>query len=204
MYQEDLGKEEKHDLASLFVLFKYAKGHTYYLIFSLCMVLVSSALLMISAKTLGNLVEVLRSPASGYSPILKFTIIIVICELTFVIVRYTGSYGLYFVTNKIVLQIRRHLFEKITLLPVKYFDGQPIGRTITRLTNDVEGIQTFFSGTLSKFVNACINIIAVFVAMMLTDFRFGLAIVATSLPALAFVFFTREPEIGRASCRERV
>ncbi len=192
MYQDDLIKEEKYDIVSLFILFRYARNSVWLLTFSVGMVLVSTALLMISAKLLGDLVEVLRDPAET-GLLWKLVAIIIFCEVVFVLIRYIGSYGLYFVTNKIVLEIRKDLFRKLTLLPAGYFDRQPLGRTITRLTNDVEGIENFFSGSLSRFVSAIINIAAVFAAMILTDLYFGLAVTLASVPAMAFVLLSRSP-----------
>src|SRR5262249_45837156 len=54
---------------------------------------------------------------------------------------------------------------------------------------------TFFNGTLARVLIACINIVTVLIAMVLTDLRFGLLIVAISIPALLVSVALRGPVI---------
>jgi ABC-type multidrug transport system fused ATPase/permease subunit len=90
-----------------------------------------------------------------------------------------------------VNDIRQRLFYKMTALPISYFDRQPMGRTITRMTHDVEGIETFFSGTLARILVAVIQVGAVLTAMILTSPEFGFWISLACLPSLLASILTR-------------
>lgn len=47
--------------------------------------------------------------------------------------------------QKTVLDVRRTLFEHVQRLPMRFFDRYPVGRLVTRLTNDLENLAEMFS-----------------------------------------------------------
>ncbi len=184
--------DSQGDLRSLLVLFRYAKG-TYRLIASsVGLVLLSSLLLMASARNMGTLAEVLAKP-HDLKRIIELALLIMAFETANVIVSYKGRVGLARATNKVALLIRKALFHKLSVLPISYFDHQPLGRTITRLTADVEGVESFFSGTLPRILTAAITILSVVVAMLLTDSKIALWIILSSVPSALLTFAVKRP-----------
>ncbi len=180
------------DLRSLWILFRYAKG-TYRLIASsVGLVLLSSLLLMASARNMGSLAEELSKAKSG-ERIIELVLLIMTFETLNVIVSYRGRIGLARATNKVALLIRKALFHKLSVLPIAYFDHQPLGRTITRLTADVEGVEAFFSGTLPRILTAAITIMSVVIAMLLTDSNIALWIILSSIPSALLTVAVKRP-----------
>jgi ABC-type multidrug transport system fused ATPase/permease subunit len=114
-------------------------------------------------------------------------------EALAVVLQYFGRRRLAVVTTDVALETRLALIEKQSRLPMSYFDRQPVGRILTRLTSDVEGIEGFFGGTLARMLIAVIQMVAVFAGLILVDPRFGISVIATSLPALVFVFAMNGP-----------
>ncbi len=181
------------DFSSVFALFQYSKEQYKELFFSIILVIFSAALLMGSAKFMGTLAELLIQKSWDYYRIALTVSFILALELINIVIYYQGRVRLSHVTNQVALQVRRALFKKLTLLPISYFDNQALGRTITRLTADVEGIESFFSGTLPRVLIAVITTLSVFLAMILTDLRIGIVISLSSLPALVFTIAMRKP-----------
>lgn len=159
---------------------------------ALALIIVAAASVMVSARILGQLVEALVAKTEP-SAVVRHASIFLALETLAVACQYFGRVSLAHATIEITYRIRTELFGKLRKLPISYFDSQPLGRTITRLTSDVEGIETFFSGTLARVLIAMINIVSVLVAMLLTDFKFGGFIVLCSTPALLFSFALRKP-----------
>ncbi len=190
--------ESQGDFAGILALFRYGRGSYRDLFTGIALVIFSAGLLMFSAKLMGRVAElVLNSPsksASGPSSLLIQTVCgILALEALNVIVTYHGRLKIAHATNYVALSLRQALFKKMTVLPIRYYDQQPLGRTITRLTADVEGIETFFSATMPRVLTACITIASVLVAMLLTDLNMGLIVCLSSLPALLFTIGMRSP-----------
>ena len=47
--------------------------------------------------------------------------------------------------QKVMFDLRMNIFHHIQRLPLKYFDRTPVGRTMTRVTNDVEALNELFT-----------------------------------------------------------
>ena len=184
--------DHQGDIRAFLVLFRYGKGIYTRLVSSIALVMLSSVFLMLSAKNMGALAEALQKPHATVR-IYQLVALILGYELLNVWVTYRGRVGLAKVTNKVAFAVRQALFKKLTVLPIAYFDHQPLGRTITRLTADVEGVETFFSGTLPRILTAAVTIISVIVAMLLTDFNIGIWIVVASFPSALLTLVVRRP-----------
>lgn len=190
---ENLDRVAKQgDISSVIALFKYGKGNYKSLFLSIIAILLSSATLMLSAKLMGQLAEALVAHEALKTIILIATGILAF-ETLHLIIYYYGRVGLARVTNQVAYGIRLALFDKLGKLPIPYFDKEPLGRTITRLTSDVEGIEAFFSNTLPRVFTAVITITAVLLAMLFTNFKIGIIIVLSSLPAIIFTVALRRP-----------
>lgn len=180
-----------NDVVGILHIIGFSRGVYLRVVSALALIVCASASVMISARVLGTLVETLITPGAEQGP--RLALIFLALETLAVAAQYFGRVSLAHATIEITYRIRTELFSKLKRLPISYFDVQPLGRTIHRLTADVEGIETFFSGTLARVLIAIINIVAVLIAMMVTDFKFGGFIALCSLPALFFSFALRKP-----------
>lgn len=61
------------------------------------------------------------------------------------ILQFFMTYIMQWVGQKVLLDIRIKLFEHIRKLSFKFYDKNPVGRLVTRVTNDVEGLNQMFS-----------------------------------------------------------
>lgn len=196
MHLEHDAVESQGDIAGIISLFRYGSGSYSKLFFGIGLVICSAGLLMYSAKLMGQLAELLLSVSSSKETTgaLATTVAaILVLESLNVFVTYQGRVKIAFATNYVALSLRQALFRKMTRLPMTYYDQQPLGRTITRLTADVEGIESFFSATMPRVLTAFITIVSVLAAMLLTDLKMGLIVCLSSLPALLFTVGMRGP-----------
>ena len=180
------------DISAMVSLFRHGKGAYPRLFASIGMILGASTALMVSANMLGRLAERLTNGAA-WSQLTTLIVAILVCEVINVVLTYNGRVGLARATNEIAFSIRTELFHKIACLPIDYYDRHPLGRTLTRLTGDVDGIEKFFSGSLSKVVAAIITVTTVLCAMIVTNAQFGAVIMAASMPAIIFTYMGRKP-----------
>ena len=184
--------EHQGDFSSVIALFTHSQGLRARLFLCVGLVVTSAGLLMLSAKLMGQLAELLLSQQPW--SVLSGTIAAILAiESLNIFIYYKGRVGIACVTNQVARQIREALFRKLNQLPIAYYDQQPLGRTITRLTADVEGIESFFSNTLPRVLTALITVVSVLIAMLLTDFKIGFFICLSSLPAIIFTILMRKP-----------
>ena len=86
-----------------------------------------------------------------------------------IIASYTQARLMVHITQTSLEQIRNDLFEKMQRLPVRYFDANPTGETMSRFTNDVDNIDHMLSNTLTSLISGMITLLGTFVFMLTTN-----------------------------------
>ena len=87
---------------------------------------------------------------------------------------WVTSYLVVGVSQKTVKDIRKDLFSKLQLLPVKFFDKHNDGDLVSRLTNDVDNVSNTLNQSLTQLISSVVTLVAVFVMMVLLDIRLTL------------------------------
>ena len=85
------------------------------------------------------------------------------------------------VGQQTVLDLRNDLFSTLQSLPVRFFDQQPHGETMSRLTNDVENVNQVLSESLIQIVSGVLIAIGVIVLMFILQPVLALAAVSSTL-----------------------
>ncbi len=79
---------------------------------------------------------------------------------------------------KVIHDIRQQVFSHMLKLPMKYFDGEPTGRLVSRLTNDSEVLKQMFIGVLPAILRGGMKIIGIFTALAFLDIQLMLMCMA--------------------------
>lgn len=82
---------------------------------------------------------------SGINKISLFFLIAIIFGFLF---NYGQVVILNYTSQKIIFNIRQELYEHIQSLPISYFDKNPIGRLVTRVSNDTENLNEMYTSVL--------------------------------------------------------
>ncbi len=107
-------------------------------------------------------------------------------------VQYVSQYAQTLVTEimgqHVMLDMRRDIFAHLQKLPLRYFDRTPLGRIMTRTTNDVEALNEFFSeGIVSVFMDL-FTLVAILTFMIYIDAKLTL-VCCLVVPVLAVSTF---------------
>lgn len=115
--------------------------------------------------------------------------ILIWAYLATVVVGFGLEYARALVTTwlgqSVMYDMRTEIFAKLQELDLSFYDRNPIGRLMTRITNDVETLNNLFSSGLVTVFGDVFTLLFIFSAMLLMDWR--LALVTFSV--LPFVFF---------------
>jgi ATP-binding cassette subfamily B protein len=99
-------------------------------------------------------------------------------------VRYAFQYTLAWLGQHVLFDIRADIFGKLQRLGLAYFDRNPVGRLITRVTSDVDAINQFISNGLVTLAQSVFILVAVLINMLLLSPR--LTLVAVLIVPLLF------------------
>lgn len=117
---------------------------------------------------------------------LQIIILIMLATLIFQgLIQYGMTYLTSWIGQKIIYDLRKKIFNHILTLDLKFFDRNPIGRTVTRVTGDVEVLfEVFSSGVVTAFGDIFL-IIWILYFMFTLDFKLAL-VTLSILPVLIY------------------
>jgi ATP-binding cassette subfamily B multidrug efflux pump len=90
------------------------------------------------------------------------------------------------IATKITYTFRRNISEKIDRLPLKYFDTQTHGEVLSRVTNDVDTINTTLTQNLSTMIISVVTILGVLIMMF--SISWLMTVVALVILPISFLF----------------
>ena len=104
------------------------------------------------------------------------------------VVQFACSYGETMLTGllgqRVMRDLRTELFARLQSLSISFFDRNPAGRLITRVTSDVEALNELFTAGVVAGMGDLFALAAMAVMMLVTDWRLALA----SFAAVPFVW----------------
>jgi ATP-binding cassette subfamily B multidrug efflux pump len=91
------------------------------------------------------------------------------------IVEYGGTLLTTFIGQRVMYDLRMELFGHLQRLSISYFDRNPVGRLMTRVTSDVETLNELFSSGVVTIFGDVFTLLAIMVMMLAIDYRLALA-----------------------------
>lgn len=151
-------------------LIAYMKPYAHWVIFALLLVLGLTAFDLYRPMLVGDAIDtfgangdydVIIATAIKYAVVLALSFAFNIAQIW--ILQKTGQ--------NIILQIRKDLYRHIQSLGSRYFDITPVGKLVTRVTNDVEALNEMYSGILVQLFRNIVKIVGLAGVMLVLDVR---------------------------------
>lgn len=151
-------------------LVAYMKPYAHWVIFALLMVLGLTAFDLYRPMLVGDAIDtfgangdydVIIATAIKYAVVLALSFAFNIAQTW--ILQKTGQ--------NIILQMRKDLYRHIQSLGSRYFDITPVGKLVTRVTNDVEALNEMYSGILVQLFRNIVKIVGLAGVMLVLDVR---------------------------------
>lgn len=106
--------------------------------------------------------------------------------------KYARTYIMQWIGQHIVFDIRMEIFRHLQKLSLSFFDKNPVGRLVTRVTTDVETLNEWFSAGIVSVFGDLFLLIGIIVIMLKVNWKLAL-ITFSVMPLLAyFTFFIRK------------
>ena len=151
-------------------LIAYMKPYAHWVIFALLLVLGLTAFDLYRPMLVGDAIDtfgangdydVIIATAIKYAVVLALSFAFNIAQTW--ILQKTGQ--------NIILQMRKDLYRHIQSLGSRYFDITPVGKLVTRVTNDVEALNEMYSGILVQLFRNIVKIVGLAGVMLMLDVR---------------------------------
>ncbi len=155
------------------------------------------ALIIVALDLIGPLLVSETLDSLGADPIV-FSRIIVVVVVYFValalsaFISYKQTILLQVTGQKIIYDIRGDVFKHIESLSIETYNHIPIGKLVTRVTSDVDTLNTLYTDVIINLFRNAITIIGVFVIMFVLDWKLTLLIlIVTPFIFLASFLFRK-------------
>jgi ATP-binding cassette subfamily B protein len=127
-------------------------------------------------------------PAKDYHGILLYSGIILGIYIGAVIAQYAQTMIMGTVGQNMLFYLRRSVFQKIQELPVTFFNQNKAGDLISRINNDTDKLNQFFSQSLVQFIASLVTVLGA--AIFIVSINWHLGILAIG-PAILLLVLTR-------------
>ncbi|MBQ7641940.1 MAG: ABC transporter ATP-binding protein [Acholeplasmatales bacterium] len=114
-------------------------------------------------------------PNQEYNKIVKYLILYGSLIVLLAFSRYAFQYVNTLTGMRIEKRIREEAIRKINYLPVDYYSLEPDGKIVAKITSDSGGVRVFYT-TMFSIINAIINILIVYIAVIIMEPMLGLLI----------------------------
>jgi ATP-binding cassette subfamily B protein len=185
-FHEETDIVKAYDARLLARLWPFVRPHARALYLSLALLLVTAAASLVRPLIMRSILDagsIAKDPAAmmrgGW---LLLGVVLVEQTLTFFQV-----YSMQVAGARSMADLRAHVFRFLHGLRLGFFDRQPIGRLVTRVTNDIDAIGELFASGALNAVGDLIRLLGIVVMMLVLDWRLSLIAFAALPPVALFV-----------------
>lgn len=152
-----------------------------------------SAILLTSALNLGApavIAHAIDGPLAGgdYRGVLEHGALLLSMYLVALVTQNFQTLRMGSVGQRVLFRLRGQVFEKLSQLPVAFFDRHQTGDLISRINNDTDKVNQFFSQSLMQFVGSFASMLGAAVFLLGLNPKLGMATLA---PAVVMLILTR-------------
>ena len=165
--------ESNYNGNALLRLLSYLKPYTLSMILCLILVLALTGFDLYRPMLVGDAIDAIEGGQS-YDAILDFALIYGIVLVLGFLFNITQTWLLQKTGQRIIFAVRKDLYAHIQSLSCRFFDLTPVGKLVTRVTNDVEALDEMYSGILVRLFRNIIMILGLAGVMLALDTRLAL------------------------------
>src|SRR6201989_3265240 len=212
----------KFDRGSVRRLLRYLKPYRHMIVPALLLTLGVNALGVIEPKFFQYAIDWYITPAidqrntvpaaewpNVYSSIFRglgwLSLVFLGVKLLQLLVSYFQAVLLESVGQRVMYDLRAELYEKLQRQEVAYFDRNPVGRIMTRLTSDVDALNELFTSGVIEGLGDVLRVFAIVAFMLWMDWRLTLvALITVPLLFAATTWFRKHARRGYDLVRTKI
>lgn len=146
-------------------LFVYVKELKWMFLAAIILTISANMLQLLGPALTGQIIDAIKG--AQYERIPQIIILMIIFYVISSVFLYMLQILMIHVSQKIVKKMRQQLFDKFMDLPVNYFDSHQIGDMISRISYDIDTINTSLSSDLVQLFGSLITVLGALLMMIL-------------------------------------
>lgn len=155
-------------------LFAYVRPYGGLVAGALVLLMVQGALQLVGPLMTRRVIDV-AIPGKDSALVVSSTLVLLAALVTQIIGSYLETIATGILGQRVMHDLRRELFAHLQRLPVTFFDRNPVGRLVTRVTNDVESLNELFTSGVVAGIGDLFTLVAITVLMVTVDWRLAMA-----------------------------
>ncbi len=183
-------QKAKNFRGTLFRLLGYFKPQKYLLMIILFAAVIGTAFNIVGPKILGlattklfegvvQKIERIPGASVDFNYIAKVLLILGGIYIISAVFTYLQQYLMAGVAQRVVYTMRKQVEEKLSRLPLKYFDSQTHGEILSRAVNDMDNISTTLQQSLTQLITSVVTIVGVIILMLTISVILSLVVFIT-------------------------
>ncbi|MED3799283.1 ABC transporter ATP-binding protein [Lysinibacillus capsici] len=187
-------EKAKNQRETLSRVWHYVKQQKIGLFFSIFFVIASTFLSLAGPYMIGHIIDdyIMKKDIEGT---IRLGILLAVIFSVASILTWLQTYVMIHVAMKTIRTLRLELFQKLQTLTLRFFDQRALGDLMSRVTNDIDNLNTALAQSVTQIVSSILTVIGVSIAMFTLSWQ--LAIV--TLIIIPLIVFTTKQIIKRSS-----
>ncbi len=173
-----IGKSDKpkNTKMALMGLLGSLKRYRIWIIFAVILSIISAILGIFIPKILGDMttIAVNSYPDLDWPALAGKAILAIVLFVLSAVLSYVENYILVVVSAKYMRDLRNNILDKIAKLPISYFDKHKFGDTLSRMTNDIEILDTSMAQAIADISISLTTLIGVMIIMLTISVQLSL------------------------------
>jgi ATP-binding cassette subfamily B protein len=187
-FHEEGALEQTYDARMLVRIWPFVRPHAGLLALSLGLLLVNAGFAMARPLVMRAALDSLDVPGASLTrPGITLAIILLLEQS----ISFPQMYLMQIAGARAMADLRMHVFRFLHTRKLGFFDRTPVGRLVTRVTNDVDAINEMFGSGALNAVGDLVRLIAIVVIMLSLDWKMSLLAFAALPPVAVGVNWTR-------------
>ncbi|MES2006601.1 MAG: ABC transporter ATP-binding protein [Patescibacteria group bacterium] len=184
---DDKNKKKVSTLTAALKLWPLMRGEGKTLLFASVATLANSLVNLIAPLLIAHVVDT-YIVSKQFSGVVTFSVILLALYITGFGTSYLQTRLMGGVGQRVLFKLRTNIFAKLQELPVAFFNSNKAGDLISRINNDTDKLNQFFSQTLVQFIGSIVIMIGAGIFLVSLNWELGLAALA---PAALLLVFTQ-------------
>jgi ATP-binding cassette subfamily B protein len=185
--EERLG--QAYDTKLIRRLWPFMKPHARYLYVSLVMIVLVAGLSLVQPVAMARVVmpEVTANVHdANVRGLVNHALVLALVIVVLQLLKFVQTYTMQVLGARAMGDLRAHVFDFFQRLELRYYDKTPVGRLVTRATNDVDAVGELFGSGVINAVGDLIALVGIVAMMLALDVRLSFISFA-SLPLVAMI-----------------
>ena len=188
-FHEEVQLGRAYDAHLLRQLWPFLKPHRAYFIASTALILAAASLNLARPLMMGKLIGQAQVAEPG--ALRRYGLYLALIVIGKETLSFAQQYTMQIAGARTMADLRRSVFDFLQRLELRYYDRTPVGRLVTRATNDVDALGELFASGVMNALGDLIALVGIVVMMLILDVRMSL-IAFAALPIVGgIVWFVR-------------